>query len=168
MDGINGMLGLVAYVFFICITFTDNVFLSLEYSNPLIFIFSSIFVFGFVNFRKKAIAFAGTVGSASMAYLALFFLLQLIFGGKIMLKEIPLSDTSLMTFQPQYLLVFTILAAELMYVVFKRISKGENPLIPQKDHVYHLLTIDKQLPHVLVASFYAVAHLAIGMVLLLM
>ncbi len=79
MDGINGLNGMYSLSVLISL-FWINVHVFFVDTLLLKFLIIAVFVFGYFNFRKKAVCFSGDVGSISMAF-ALMFLI-----GSAMLK----------------------------------------------------------------------------------
>ena len=72
MDGINGITGLYAFVFWMTLAFIESesgVTGIFHLTSPFPYMIFATLVFGYFNFRKRAICFAGDVGSVSMAYL---------------------------------------------------------------------------------------------------
>ena len=73
MDGINGITGLYFLVFFGSFM-AINQYMPLFDSSLTQYILLSILVFLVFNLRKKALMFAGDIGSISIAYLVIYFL----------------------------------------------------------------------------------------------
>lgn len=76
MDGINGITGLYSMVFFGSIL-AINQFMPIFETSLVQYIILSILVFLIFNLRKKALMFAGDIGSISIAYLVIYFLAKL-------------------------------------------------------------------------------------------
>ena len=68
MDGINGITGIYSIVLLVSVFLTNYLVVDFIDSNLLLAAFLSIAVFGFFNFRKRAVCFAGDVGSVPIAF----------------------------------------------------------------------------------------------------
>lgn len=147
MDGINGITVLYALV-----TIASFACLKTNQSNLelLITMMLSCVVFGIFNVRKSAKAFAGDVGSISMA----------IFLGYFMLKTI------VETNQLGYILFFLVYSTDSVLSIVQRISKKENIFEPHRSHLYQYLVNELKYPHVVVASGYAILQLLINALLI--
>lgn len=150
MDGINGITGLYGlivvltlyYINQYVILFTDDVYLILS--------ILSICVFNFFNFRKRAKCFAGDVGSIGLAFIILFFLLQLI----------------ITTNSFKYVFILLIYGLDVVTTIFFRIYRGENILDAHRSHFYQFLANEKKVSHLLVAFFYAITQLLVNYILM--
>lgn len=150
MDGINGITGgyalitilTLAYINQYVIVFTDNAYLTLS--------IISLLVFNFFNFRSKAKCFAGDVGSVSIAFIMIFFILQLI----------------IKTNNPGYLLLLLIYGLDTATTVLFRVLRRENVFEAHRMHFYQFLANEKRIPHLAVAVMYMVSQVIINAVLI--
>lgn len=150
MDGINGITGgysLITILTLFCINrylivFTDDTYLILS--------IISLLVFNFFNFRAKAKCFAGDVGSVSIAYIIIFFILQLI----------------IKTNNPSYLLLLLIYGLDTATTVLFRILRRENIFEAHRTHFYQFLANEKGMSHLTVAVIYMVSQVIINTVLI--
>jgi UDP-GlcNAc:undecaprenyl-phosphate GlcNAc-1-phosphate transferase len=78
MDGINGITGGYALITIVTLYYINRYMVSFTHEGYLILTIVSLIVFNFFNFRAKAKCFAGDIGSVSMAFIILFFLMQFI------------------------------------------------------------------------------------------
>jgi hypothetical protein len=130
-DQMNGLLASSALVFFLSLIFTYPPVQNLDSSNPIIFIILTFFSFGWYNFKQKAELFWGTSGRNGIAYLMLFFGLQLIIG-KYFLQATRSNDVA-QSFQlkPQYLLFFLVISLDFVQSVFRKYtSKAKQGQLP--------------------------------------
>ena len=138
MDGINGITP-----FYSLVCLGTYLFISTESSfvstDLLIILSISVLIFSFFNARKRAKAFAGDVGSVSMAFLLGWFMLSLI----------------LMTQRIEYILFFVVYGIDSFFTIFHRLIKGENIFKAHRSHLYQFLSNELKLPHVAVSAFYA-------------
>lgn len=154
MDGINGMTGMYALSVFVpMFVFYDSIHAP---TNPLLYMIASVIVFGFFNFRKKAVCFAGDVGSISMAFIFIFFILGHMTG-------IFASKDSLSILRPNqhiqwnftYILLLTLYGIDAILTIIQRLYGKENIFKPHRKHLYQLLANECKIPHVIVSGIYA-------------
>ncbi|MEX2514396.1 MAG: glycosyltransferase family 4 protein [Cyclobacteriaceae bacterium] len=144
MDGINGITVLYALVSL----WSFYLIPAMEHDRELILLVGlSGLVFAFFNLRKKAITFAGDVGSIVMALLL----------GYLMLKAI------LLTQNPLYLVFFTVYALDGLVTLAIRLRKGENIFQPHRTHLYQYLVNEWGYGHQPVAVSYALIQLGINL-----
>lgn len=145
MDGING----------ITAAYSAAVLAPLVYLNardefmPMSYLYVtalSVAVFGFFNFRKRARCFAGDVGSISIAFMLLFAL------SVLMLRT---RDFSYLTFMGVY-------GVDVVLTMVHRIMLGERLSESHRKHAYQLMVNELRLPHLAVATSYAVLQLVIS------
>ncbi|WP_299435386.1 glycosyltransferase family 4 protein [uncultured Maribacter sp.] len=142
MDGINGITGLCSLSSLLGIYLLN---LKLEILNPnlIIYLILSIIVFGFYNFRKKALFFAGDVGSISIALAVIFLILNLLIKNNT----------------PSVLLFIGIYLTDGIITIIKRILKKDNIFKPHKSHLYQKLVQNTSLSHLQVSVSYAILQL---------
>lgn len=151
MDGINGitaLYSLVCLMSFFFIADTVN-FIS---KDLILVIIISILVFAFYNVRVNAVAFAGDVGSVSMAFLL----------GAMMLSLI------LETGRFEYMMLFAIYAADSIFTIMLRLIKGENIFKAHRSHLYQIMANEYGMPHVFVSTIYASIQLFINVIAIYM
>ena len=138
MDGINGITGgygliTLATLYYInvhVIRFTDI--------NFLLIAILSVLVFNFFNFRTKAKCFAGDVGSVSLAFIIVFFLLQLM----------------IMTGNVTYVLLLLVYGLDTITTIVFRLIRKENIFKAHRSHFYQYLANEKKIPQLLVSAAY--------------
>lgn len=139
MDGINGMTGLYA----LSVLLPFAMLTGFNPGDPLMYILLSIVVFGFFNFRKKARCFAGDVGSVSMGFILIYFLLYGTYrmhpSGK----------------HPEYLLFLLLYGVDSILTIGQRLLSGENIFQAHRKHLYQYLANELKWPHLVVALLYA-------------
>ena len=146
MDGINGITGgyslavlaMLAYVNGVVVPFMDADFLYVS--------LISVLVFNFFNFRTRARCFAGDVGSVSMAFIVLYVL------GTLILKT---GDLSWIVFLAVY-------GVDSVLTIVHRLILHENIMNPHRKHAYQLMANELKIPHITVASVYALLQLGIS------
>lgn len=148
MDGINGITGgyglvTLATLYYINLNIT-------EFTNSQFLLISilSVLVFNFFNFRTKAKCFAGDVGSVSLAFIIVFFLLQII----------------IKTQNVTYVLLLLVYGLDAITTIIFRLIRKENIFEAHRSHLYQHLSNEKKMPHLLVASVYMVFQAAFNLV----
>jgi UDP-N-acetylmuramyl pentapeptide phosphotransferase/UDP-N-acetylglucosamine-1-phosphate transferase len=143
MDGINGITVLYAAISL----------LSLGYVNYQAPVFQSIvvvsmaaIVFGFVNLRKKALAFSGDVGSISLAVFLAYLMLYTMYA----------------TQQWGFILFFAVYGIDSACTILIRLSKKENIFKAHRTHLYQYLANEKKWSHLKVSALYATAQAIIN------
>lgn len=139
MDGINGITP-----FYSLICLGSFLYISTElpfvFSTDLILILSiGVLIFTFFNARKRAKAFAGDVGSVSMAFLLGWFMLSLI----------------LATQRLEYILFFAVYGVDSVFTIIHRLIKRQNIFKAHRSHLYQYLANELGFPHVAVSAIYA-------------
>ncbi len=138
MDGINGMTpfySLVSLGTFFMLS-TGVYFVPADF---MIVISMSILIFSWFNVRKRARAFAGDVGSISMAFIL----------GGIMLYLI------IKTGRPEYIMFFAVYAADSIFTIIHRLIRRENIFKAHRSHLYQYLSNELDIPHVTVSIIYS-------------
>ncbi len=150
MDGINGITGvyaLVSLVSFGCvhyflIPFTDFSLLAVTLISVLIFLF--------FNFRNRARCFAGDVGSVTIAYILIFFLLQLILATQNFLWP----------------LFFLVYGTDSIVTIIYRIKRKENIFKAHRTHLFQYLSNELKWSHLGVSLLYGGVQLLINSILI--
>jgi UDP-N-acetylmuramyl pentapeptide phosphotransferase/UDP-N-acetylglucosamine-1-phosphate transferase len=138
MDGINGITGGYGLVALLTLYFIERYIVVFTEETYLIVSIISVLVFSFFNFRKKAKCFAGDVGSVSLAFIILFFLLQLI----------------IKTNNINYILFLLLYGLDAVTTIFFRILRKENIFEAHRTHFYQFLANGKKIPHIFVSILY--------------
>ncbi len=147
MDGINGIMAGYSLVtlgtLYYCYYTTPEI--------PLTFIALLIIatgIFTFFNFRKKAICFAGDIGSIVMGFFILYLMVELIW-----LR----CNASCLVF----LIVYGI---DTVFTIIQRLFMGENILLPHRRHLYQVFVNQWHIPHYQVSLGYASTQLFINII----
>ncbi|WP_299285202.1 glycosyltransferase family 4 protein [uncultured Mucilaginibacter sp.] len=146
MDGINGITGGYGLVTLVTLQYINAVRVHFTADGFLIVAILAVLVFNFFNFRTKAKCFAGDVGSVSLAFIILFFLMQLI----------------IKTHNPGYFALLLLYGLDAVSTIVFRLFRKENIFKAHRSHLYQFLANEKKLPHVLVTSLYALVQLGIN------
>jgi UDP-GlcNAc:undecaprenyl-phosphate GlcNAc-1-phosphate transferase len=149
MDGINGITGAYSLITILSLYFinqTRNTFVSSEW---LIMPAFSLLVFNFFNFRKKAKCFAGDVGSVSMAFIIIFFLLLLI----------------LKTGDLKYIGMLLVYGLDSISTIVFRLIRGENIFEAHRSHFYQYLANVKGWPHLWISVVYMLVQSIVNLLI---
>lgn len=144
MDGINGLTAIYSLVCFIGI-YLINMNEAIIDPKILIYIMLSIGVFGYYNFRKKALFFAGDIGSITIAVILFFFLL---------LFTVKLES-------PLIILLVLIYGVDAVLTIAYRKYIKENIMDAHRHHIYQKMTDRLKLSHIKISLLYAVNQLII-------
>ncbi|RAJ33453.1 MraY family glycosyltransferase [Pedobacter cryoconitis] len=150
MDGINGITGSYALITLFTLLYVNSYMMEFVNSNLLITSIISVVVFNFFNFRKKAKCFAGDVGSVSIAFIILFFLLQLI----------------IKTENFSYLLFLLLYGLDAVTTIFFRLVRKENIFDAHRSHFYQYLANERKIPHLAVSILYAIIQVVINTIII--
>ncbi len=148
MDGINGITASYSFVNLLSLLVINH-FVGFIENDLLIVILMSLIIFGFLNFRKKAVCFAGDIGSVSIALIVLFLIMKLI----------------VFTKSPVFILLLTVYGIDTGLTLFSRILNKENVLTAHREHLYQKLVDFAKLSHLKVSFLYSLVQLLINFVL---
>lgn len=150
MDGINGITGGFGLMTLLTLYYINEHVILFTGEMYLILPILALLVFNFFNFRIKARCFAGDIGSVSLAFIILFFLLQLI----------------IKTNNLNYLLILLVYGLDTVTTIVFRVLRKENIFKAHRSHFYQFWANEKKAPHLLVAISYTVIQGLINLVLI--
>lgn len=150
MDGINGMLGFYSIVVLLVLLIT-NYFIPLYSWELIVLLISSLIIFGYYNFRKKAICFSGDVGSVSLGFIVIYFL----------------STAIVQTNHISFLLFVLVFGVDTFYTMIFRAFQGQNLFEAHRLHLYQFLTNELKISHLKVSAYYSITQLSISAIVLL-
>lgn len=150
MDGINGITGIYAFVNFSTFLFIDANVIDFTDSTLLIGLMVANSAFLFFNFRKHARCFAGDVGSVTLSFVQIFFLLQLM-----------RTTDSLF-----WALMFFVFGIDSVITIIYRIKRRENIFKAHRTHLYQFLANELKWDHRLVAVTYGTFQSVINVILI--
>lgn len=149
MDGINGItacyslsVGTLLMIVNNDVNFVDQ--------NLLSFAMLGVLVFAFFNFRNKAKAFAGDVGSVSIAYILMFAL------GALIIK----------TGNFIYILFLLIYGLDSVWTIIRRLYLRENIFEAHRSHLYQYLGNEAKVNKLLISVSYAVIQFLVGLIII--
>ena len=150
MDGINGITVAYALVTVGTLWFINRYQTAFINNELLEYTLIALVVFSMFNFRKRALCFAGDIGSVSIAFVLSFLLISLI----------------ITTGQVGYLGFLLIYAIDSVGTIIERLIKRENIFEPHRLHFYQRLANDRKIPHLIISSGYAILQLAINVLVI--
>ena len=148
MDGINGITGFYGLTALITFFFIPELSV---YSETILIAIFSVIVFGYHNFRPKAIVFAGDVGSISLAFILGYFMFYLM----------------METGKFQYILFFAVYGLDTVFTLIFRLMRGENIFAPHRTHLYQFLANELKYPHLIVSFMFSFLQLIINFALII-
>ncbi len=150
MDGINGITGLYSITVILALFYCNYFVFEFIQSDLLIYSMLALLVFGFFNFRKKAICFAGDIGSISLGLLIVFCIGNLIY-------------TSNNIF---YVFLILLYVLDGGITIVERLVKRENIFAPHRKHLYQALVDNTTLSHLQVSYIYVLWQAIISLLFL--
>lgn len=150
MDGVNGITAFYSLVFLgFCLYLQQTG--ELVVAEELIVIpILAVLVFSFFNARKKALCFAGDVGSISLAFLVVYLV-------------------GLLCWQHQdfvYIWMLGIYGVDAILTIIQRIILGQNILQGHRLHLYQLMANEGAMPHIRVSAIYAMLQAVLNLFIL--
>lgn len=145
MDGINGITAWYSMVVLALLALVNQTvgFIAMDL---ILFALVGAVVFAFFNFRTKAKAFAGDVGSVSMAFIVVFFIGQLI----------------ITTGNFIYILFLAVYGIDAVWTIVRRALKKENIFQAHRTHLYQYLSNEAKVNKLYVSFGYGVLQFIIG------
>lgn len=143
MDGINGITTLYSMVA------VGTMYFLMPEMN-LEFVMVALLIFSFYNIRKRAVCFSGDVGSVSLSYITAFCICKL------------MVDTQ----NVKWILLLGVYGIDSVVTILYRLKRSENIFKPHRTHLYQYLANERGVSHVGVSMFYALAQLALNVVVI--
>lgn len=147
MDGINGITAGYSLITLSTLLYYFNGLPNAPTTFIITLIIATL-IFGFFNFRKNAVCFAGDVGSITMGYFILYLIIELIWAR---------ADSTCIVFVMVY-------GIDTVYTIFQRLFMGEDIFTPHRHHLYQVLANQWKIPHCLVSTYYAGIQLSINII----
>ncbi|HEX7756824.1 MAG TPA: UDP-GlcNAc--UDP-phosphate GlcNAc-1-phosphate transferase [Niabella sp.] len=139
MDGINGITALYSLVTIGSLFYVNSFLLELHSSLFFIAILAALAVFSFFNLRRKAVCFAGDVGSVSIAFIICFLLFDLIFR----------------TDWYYWLFFLGVYGMDTCFTIVCRLIRKEKITVAHRSHFYQYLANEASWSHLSVSCLYA-------------
>ena len=138
MDGINGMTGGYSLVVALFLLYVNEFHVHFAPQSLILYVLLSIIVFNIFNFRSRAKCFAGDVGSLSIGFIIVYFVLNLALRGHSM----------------SWIVMLSVYMVDGCMTIFHRILLGDNLLRPHKKHAYQIMANELGMSHLVVSGIY--------------
>jgi UDP-N-acetylmuramyl pentapeptide phosphotransferase/UDP-N-acetylglucosamine-1-phosphate transferase len=146
MDGINGLTGAYGLVALGSLLYVNSLQVHFIESDFIGAIILSVLVFCYFNFRKKAVCFAGDVGSMALGFIVIYLIVKLVM----------VSDNI------AYAFFLSVYGVDSVLTIIQRILRKENIFEPHKLHLFQVTVNHYQIPHLKMSSLYALVQLVIN------
>lgn len=150
MDGINGITAWYSIVVLSLLAYVNSKLEFVE-MNLILYVLIGAIVFAFFNFRTKAKAFAGDVGSVCMAFIVVFLLGQLIINSGNFI----------------YILFLAVYGIDAFWTIIQRALRKENIFEAHRTHLYQYLSNEAKFNKLYVAFGYGFIQFLIGVLVVL-
>ena len=150
MDGINGITGAYSLVILGSFWFLNEYRIHFTNSSFILCAIIACLVFLFFNFRKKARCFAGDIGSVSIGFWIITLLLMI----------------TIRSNELKYLFFLAVYGVDTICTILQRVILKQNIFEAHRLHFYQILANEKKMPHLYVATLYAVLQLLINAVVI--
>ncbi len=150
MDGINGMTGGYATITILSMIIVNSFVQNFISNDFLYFTLLTLIVFNLFNFRKKAVCFAGDVGSLTIAFILIFILIK-------MIHE---------THQFIYILFLTLYGIDTIFTIVQRLSLRQNIFEAHRLHLFQVVISKTGMPHLRMSTIYMVLQLVINILII--
>lgn len=149
LDGINGITGFSSFLVLASFYYLNQPY-PVTKDSFLIIMMLSVLVFGFFNFRKKALMFAGDVGSITMAMIILYLGIEYIIA----------------TESPLIICLYMVFGADSTLTLFYRVLKREKLSEPHRHHIYQKMVDNFKYSHLGVSGIYSLLQIIVSAVTL--
>lgn len=143
MDGINGITGFYSLAIVVPLMLTESDALIFKLESLILL---ALLIFLFFNARKKAVCFAGDVGSVTIAVIICFLITQ---------RIIATNDYT-------YLAFLTLYLVDTGLTIIQRLKNREKVLEAHRKHLFQVLSNELGNSHLKVTLIYAFLQLAIN------
>ncbi|WP_316809635.1 UDP-GlcNAc--UDP-phosphate GlcNAc-1-phosphate transferase [Pedobacter agri] len=150
MDGINGITGGYSLLTLLSLLYINISHFHFIDNMIIIAAIAAVLVFNFFNFRSLARCFAGDVGSVSIAFIILFFILKLIIFSNNL----------------NYILLLLVYGLDVVSTMFFRILRKENIFEAHRTHFYQFLANERNISHLQVTVYYCLIQLGVNLCLI--
>ena len=149
MDGINGLTGAYSLVSIVSLFYINEYNVKFVSTDWLVITAISLIAFNIFNFRALAKCFAGDVGSVSMAFIIIFFILTLL----------------IISNDFKYIGLLLIYGLDSVTTIIFRLIRHENIFLAHRSHFYQYLVNCKSWPHLAVALLYAFLQIMVNILI---
>ena len=140
MDGINGMTAGYTVVLAISLVFINEHVQQFVEKDLLYCYLVAVVVFGFFNFRKKAVCFAGDVGSLTIAFINVYLILKLISASGHWI----------------YIFFLALYGIDTIFTIIQRLANRENIFEAHNKHFFQVAVRHMGITHIQMSVLYMV------------
>lgn len=138
MDGINGMTGGYSLVVSLALLYVNANIVQFAPPSLILYVITAIIIFNLFNFRRRAKCFAGDVGSLSIGFIIVYFVLILALRGHSM----------------SWIAMLSVYLVDGGMTILHRLLLRENLMKPHKKHAYQIMANELKMPHLVVSGIY--------------
>lgn len=150
MDGINGITAAYSASVLTLMIIINNTVVTFVDGDLLALSLLSVLAFGVFNFRKKALCFAGDIGSVMAGFLVVFLILKLILATGTFI----------------WVLLLLIYGLDVVITIIQRLQNRENIFDAHKKHLFQVAVYKLGKSHLFISSLYGVVQFFVGVVIL--
>jgi UDP-GlcNAc:undecaprenyl-phosphate GlcNAc-1-phosphate transferase len=150
MDGINGLTAGYSAVIMCCLLYINNYVVHFTETNFIVTFLISLAVFGYFNFRRVAICFAGDVGSMACGFFVIYLILDLIYTSHNYV----------------YILFLAVYGVDSVLTIVHRLVLKQNIFKPHKLHLYQQIISIAKWNHLQMTIFYMFVQLLVCMLVI--
>ena len=151
MDGINGLTGGYGLVALGSLLYIDSYKIHFIESDFILTVIMALLIFCYFNFRKKAVCFAGDVGSLSIGFIVIFLIVKLITA----------------TGNYAFIFLLSVYGVDSVLTIIYRLFRKENIFTAHKLHLYQVLVNTRGISHVKMSIVYMLLQLVINVILIM-
>lgn len=138
MDGINGMTGGYSLIVSLALLYVNANMVHFAPQSLILYVIAAIVIFNLFNFRSRAKCFAGDVGSLSIGFIIVYFVLILALRGHSM----------------SWIAMLSVYLVDGGMTILHRVLLRENLMKPHKKHAYQIMANELKMPHLVVSGIY--------------
>jgi len=150
MDGINGITFLNTLVTYLTFFLINEYIYSFSNSDLLLLLIMATSIFGFFNFRKSPKCFAGDVGSITIGFTIIYFIIKLF----------------LVTNNYAVFLLLGVYLLDGGWTIVERIIRKENIFEAHRRHLYQLYANEIKVSHLKISAIYFAVQLLLNSIVL--
>ena len=152
MDGINGLTAGYSLVLVFSLIYVNEQVQHVIESELLYCYLLAIAVFAFFNFRKRAVCFAGDVGSFTIAFINVYLLMKFIIA----------------TGQLLFVFFLTLYGIDTVFTIIQRLANRENIFEAHNKHFFQVAVRRLGFSHIQMSGLYMMVQVAINTIIILM
>lgn len=145
MDGINGITSGYSLVLLMSLLYINSYVVPFAGNGLILTMVIALLVFSFFNFRKKAICFAGDVGSLSIGVMVIYLIVKL----------------TMVSHNYFSILLLAVYGVDSVLTIIHRLWLRQNIFKAHRLHLYQVVIAATKLPHLQMVFLYMLVQLVI-------